>query len=381
MDGFSGGLRRPQPWRDELSTTGPGELTIGGDEILVGRFGGLGRGDRRRDQDAIAERDASIGRQGEIQRLLALAENFLPERVGGEKTVTTGVPVGWKARIGRVVENGDGYGLVADETAEITPAAARAPGGVAFLAFTGEVGAVDADVVQLGDGSGAATAVGVDLRFAGRDFESTDHAKAQEAVFFVRERDFFMQSAQGGDALDAAESRPATKDEVGMLLEQYFLVVGEPIRFHIELALFRTAFCRNNGTMENGAHLWGIFRFDGVGIVPEIDAVDTLVVEPKAGVMRMIDAFAGALLERKAASDDGAFGGAQRIENGFSQGGRPDVGSEGLAIDEDVDAASVLVCNDGDSFGWIWTCGDERSQKHNRREEKERRGSNENAHG
>src|SRR6266700_74536 len=140
----------------ELSTTGPVESTIGGDEILVGRFGGFGRGDRRRDQDAIAERDAGIGRQREIQLLLTL---------------------------------------------------------------TGEVGAVDADVVQLGDGSGAATAVGVDLRFAGRDFESTDYAKAQEAVFFVRERNFFIESAQGGDALDAAESRPATKDKVGMLLE------------------------------------------------------------------------------------------------------------------------------------------------------------------
>ena len=74
--------------------------------------------------------------------MLALAENFLPERVGGEKTVTTSVPVGWKSRIGRVVENGDGDGLVADETTEIAPAAACAPGGVAFFAFTGEVGAL-----------------------------------------------------------------------------------------------------------------------------------------------------------------------------------------------------------------------------------------------
>src|ERR1700732_1503542 len=190
MDGFSGGLLRPQPWRGELSTTGPVESTIGGGEILVGRFGGLGRGDRRRDQDAIAERDAGIGRQGEIQRLLALAENFLPEWVGGEKTVTTRVPVGWKAGIGRMVENGDGDGLVADEAAEIAPAAARAPGGVAFFAFTGEVGAVDAGVVQLGDGSGVAAGIGVNLGLFGRDFESADDAKAQEAVFLILEIDF-----------------------------------------------------------------------------------------------------------------------------------------------------------------------------------------------
>src|SRR2546429_8156342 len=72
----------------------------------------------------------------------------------------------------RSVENGDGDGLVADEAAEIAPAAARAPGGVAFFAFTGEVGAVDAGVVQLCDGSGVAARGGIHLRVVGRGFES-----------------------------------------------------------------------------------------------------------------------------------------------------------------------------------------------------------------
>src|SRR2546429_144812 len=228
----------------------------------------------------------------------------------------------------RSVENGDGDGLVADEAAEIAPAAARAPGGVAFFAFTGEVGAVDAGVVQLCDGSGVAARVGIHLGFVGRDFESADDAKAQEAVFLILEIDFFVESAEGGDAVHAAESRPAPEDEAGVFLEQNFLVEGNPIGFDVELALIRTAFGRDHGAMENGAHLGGIFRFDGVGIVPEINAIDALIVQPKAGVMGVVDALAGALLERKAASDDGAFGGAQRIENGFFKRGGPDIGRD-----------------------------------------------------
>ena len=45
----------------ELSTTGPVESRIGGDEVLAGGFGGFGRGDRRSDQDAVAEGDAGMG--------------------------------------------------------------------------------------------------------------------------------------------------------------------------------------------------------------------------------------------------------------------------------------------------------------------------------
>src|SRR2546426_7035890 len=156
-----------------------GESVIGGDEILVGGFGGFGGGDGRRDEDAVAKGSRGTGGQREIQRLLAFTENFLAKRIGSEKSVAAGVPIGGKTGIGRVVENGDGDGLIADETAEIAPAATRAPGGVALFAFTGEVGAVDADIVQLGDGGGAAAGVGVDLRFVRRNFKRADDAKAK----------------------------------------------------------------------------------------------------------------------------------------------------------------------------------------------------------
>src|SRR5260370_21409251 len=101
--------------------------------------------------------------------------------------------------------------------------------------------------------------------------------------------------------------------------------------------------------MENRAHFGRIFGFDGVGIVPEIDAIDVFIVEPKAGMMRVIDALARALLEREAASDDGAFGGAQWIGNGLFKRGGPDIASEGLDINGDVDAASLFVDGDDDA--------------------------------
>src|SRR5882672_5486172 len=111
--------------------------------------------------------------------------------------------------------------------------------------------------------------------------------------------------------------------------------------------------------MNDGAHLGGIFRLDGVGIVPEIDAVDVFIVEPKSGVMRMIDAFAGSLLEWKAASHDGALGGAQRIEDWLFERGRPDVRGEGLAVNGDIHAAGLFVDGDGDSVGGTRAGGSE----------------------
>src|SRR6266850_617959 len=101
--------------------------------------------------------------------------------------------------------------------------------------------------------------------------------------------------------------------------------------------------------MNDGAHLGGIFRLDGVGIVPEIDAVDVFIVEPKSGVMRMIDAFAGALFEGEATSDNGSFGAAQGIENGFFQRSGPDIGGEGLAVNGDIHTAGLFVDGDGDA--------------------------------
>src|SRR5437870_4593322 len=86
----------------------------------------------------------------------------------------------------------------------------------------------------------------------------------------------------------------------------------------------------------------------------EINSIDVLVVEPHAHVMRMIDTFVRARLERIAASDDRAVGRAQRIKHGLRQPVGPDVGRERLAVDGNVDAAGFLVNGNGDAVTRMW---------------------------
>src|SRR5689334_7439178 len=83
-------------------------------EFLVGCFRGFGCKNRGRDQDAIAESRAGVRSQSEIKVFLAIAENFLAERIGGEEPVASCVPVCGKAGITRVIENRNGDWLVAD---------------------------------------------------------------------------------------------------------------------------------------------------------------------------------------------------------------------------------------------------------------------------
>jgi hypothetical protein len=68
----------------------------------------------------------------------------------------------------------------------------------------------------------------------------------------------FIESAQGGDTVDATESGPAAEDEVGVFLEQNFFVERDPIGVDVELALLRTAFAE---TMERWtmAPIFGAF--------------------------------------------------------------------------------------------------------------------------
>lgn len=103
--------------------------------------------------------------------------------------------------------------------------------------------------------------------------------------------------------------------------------------------------------MKNRAHLCAVFGLDGVGVIPEIEAVDAFVVEPQAGVVGVVDALAGAGRERVAARDGDAFVGNERIENGLFERSGPDVRGEGLAVDSDVNATVGFIGDDLDAFG------------------------------
>src|SRR5258708_4553232 len=140
-----------------------------------------------------------------------------------------------------MVEDGDGDRLVAELAAEIAPAAARAPGRIAFFAFAGEIDAVYAGVVELSDGGRAAIAVGEDFWLVGRSFQRAIDAHAENAFLVVMEDDFFVESLQRGNAVDAAEIRAATKDEAGVFLQNELLLAGDPLPVDFPLTLIGPA--------------------------------------------------------------------------------------------------------------------------------------------
>src|SRR5260221_7072975 len=243
-----------------------------------------------------------------------------------------------------MVEDGDGDRLVAELAAEIAPAAARAPGRIAFFAFAGEIDTVYAGVVELSDGGRAAIAVGEDFWLVGGSFQRASDAHAENAFLVVVEDDFFVESLQRGNAVDAAEIGATTKDEASVFLQNELLLAADPVGVDFQLSLIGAALCQRDSAMADYAHLRGIFHLNCFRVVPEIEAADVAIVEPQASVMRMIDTLTRPRLEREPTGDDCALGGAERIEDGLRKLFGPNVGGEGPAVDDDVDA----------SFGYIW---------------------------
>src|SRR4029077_20973166 len=105
--------------------------------------------------------------------------------------IAAGVPVRGKARIRGVVKYSDGDRLITELAAEIAPAAARAPSGIPFLSFAGQVDPTDASVVELGDGGRPAAGIGEDFGLVGGSFQGARHAHAEHAFLIVIEDDFF----------------------------------------------------------------------------------------------------------------------------------------------------------------------------------------------
>src|SRR5271169_4486249 len=283
------------------------ESMIRRDELLVSRFRGFGCEDRRRDQNAITKSHAHMRSEREIQLLFAITEDFLTKRICGEKPIAARVPISGKAGILRVIENRDRHRFVAHQPAQIAPASARAPGCITLFTLTSKISSVDARVIQFGDRGRTPAGVGKHFSLVGWYFKSTNNAESQHAVFFVWEGNFFIERPQRVDAVDAAKVRPAAEHKVRVLVQQNFLFKRNPFGLDVQLALLRTAFYRNDRALNNSPHLRRIFRLNRVGIVPEIQPIDVLVVKPKTGMMRVVNALARPLLERIPASDDRAF--------------------------------------------------------------------------
>ena len=282
-----------------------------------------------------------------VRRLgLPLGERLLAERIRGEQPVAACVPVRGVAPVLRVVEDGERHRRAVHVAVQHRPLAARAPHRVSFLPLGRDVVAVHAGGVHLRHVGHLAARVGELLRLQRRLLELPRDAHADHAFLVVVERDVAVERGERGDALDRARAERRVEDVLRVLAQDRLLVGPHPLLGRLEHALTRAALRRAHGAMHDRPVLRRLRRRDRVGVVPEVEVVHVAVVEPEAGVVRMIDALTGARLERIAARDDDAVRRAQRIEHRLLERRRPDVRGERLAADDDVHAAVGLVRHD-----------------------------------
>src|SRR5258707_15211177 len=249
-----------------------------------------------------------------------------------------------------MVEDGNGDRLITELAAEIAPAAACAPSGISFFPFAGQVAPIDAGVFDLGDRSRPAACIGEDFGLVGGSLQGVSDAHAENTFFIVIEDDFFAESLQGRDPVDAAEIRAAAEHETRVLLQNELLLSGDPVRVYFQFSLIVSALCQRNGAVANAAHFGSVLRLDGSRVVPEIETIDISIVEPQAGVMRMIHALARSRLEWEAARDDRALRSAEWKEDRLCHPFGPNVGGKRLGVDYNVDSALGFIGNYSDSF-------------------------------
>src|SRR6267154_80246 len=249
-----------------------------------------------------------------------------------------------------MVEDGNGHGLVVDLAGEIAPAPTSAPGSVALSAFTGQIDAVYAGVVQLGDRGWIALCVREHFRFIAGSFQAAGNAHAQYAFLIVIEHNVFADRLQRGDAVDAAKIGSAAEDKASVLLQNDLTLAANPVGINFEFALLGTTLCERDRLVTNVAHLRCVFRLDSCRVVPEIETVDVPIVEPQADVMWMVDALARTRIQRISSRNESALGVTQRIQNGLSKFFGPDIRGEWLSVNEHLDAALSLIGNDADSW-------------------------------
>src|SRR5690348_10331845 len=136
------------------------------------------------------------------------------------------MPISREAGIRGMIEYGDGDRLITELAAQVAPAAARAPNGVAFLPFAGQVDSIDAGVIELRNGGRTAAGIRENLGLVGGRFQCAGDAHAEDAFLIVVEDDFFVESLQGRNAVDAPEIRAASEDETRLLFENKLLLCG-----------------------------------------------------------------------------------------------------------------------------------------------------------
>src|SRR3984957_15132911 len=113
----------------------------------------------------------------------------------------------------------------------------------------------------------------------------------------------------------------------------------DPVRIRNQFAARRTALGRKDPIENNHPPLWGASCRNGFRIIPEVESIHVRVVEPQTIVMRMIRSLAWPRLERPAACKGDSIGIDNRIKYRLLQRRRPDIRSERLPVDCDVDTS------------------------------------------
>src|ERR1700733_2454120 len=183
-----------------------------------------------------------------------------------------------------------------------------------------------------------------------------------EASFLVVVEHNFGQGLEGDGHVDGARGLAANacvrEDVARGLLKDVIAGSGGPGGVDGEFAGVCAALCGVDAVVANGAVFTSVGGFDGIGVIPEVEVVGVAVVEPEAGVVRVVDAFALDGLEGKTASDGGAIGCDEGIEDRLALVGVPEVGGEGLAVDGDVDSMRSFVDRDVYAFAVFGESGD-----------------------
>jgi hypothetical protein len=191
---------------------GEGPLAVFGGELVgfvVQRLGRCLVGD---EQHAIAEGRGLSFLQGVVEGGLFGIEDTAAQRIGGEESVATRVPIGRVTRVQGVIENGEGDGMVVRVSGEGAPAASCAPDCAAFDPFAGEV---DAGCIRgvRGDFGRAAACVEEDAPLLVRRFEPVGDTDAEDALLVVVE-DRTVKGLERDDLIDNALMRTARTDRL-----------------------------------------------------------------------------------------------------------------------------------------------------------------------
>src|SRR6185437_8918519 len=220
------------------------------------------------------------------------------------------------------------------------PGAAGAPGAVPLLTLAGEIVAVDVGGIAGSDFGNISFVVHELAGSVAGYLKLLRDTQTQHAVFSVGKGHSSVRlRCEGGDAVDDPFVSGGAEEKVCRLVEQDMPLLIGPAGFiakvispeHHIVARWKTG----GGMPINAVGVYppvlGFFcGRDSIGVVPEIQTVHLFIIEPKTKMMGMVDGFARARADGKAACDQLAVGSIYGVQHGLLQAVGIYKGGEGL---------------------------------------------------